>query len=73
MDASGEATREKAARRAEVRASIGRALRDLYEADKPFPDRLVELVRKIEQPTGEQVGDASSDLHEPRGLSPPVS
>ena len=55
-------SREKALRRAEVRASIGQALRDFYEAPRPMPDRLVELMRTIEQPTGErQAADASSD------------
>jgi hypothetical protein len=68
MDASDVLLREKAAWRAEVRAAIGQALRKLYEADKPLPDRLVELVRKIKEPSGEhQVGEACSGPDDPTG------
>jgi hypothetical protein len=45
--------REKAARTREVLASIGRGLREKYEAPQPLSKRLDELVRKIEQSTND--------------------
>jgi hypothetical protein len=45
---------EKAARTKEVLASIGRGLREQYNAPlPPLSERLAELVRKIEQATNE--------------------
>ena len=47
-------SREKAARTKEVLASIGRGLREQYEAPlQPLSECLAELVRKIEQSTNE--------------------
>jgi hypothetical protein len=46
-------SREKAARRKEVLASIGQGLREQYSAPQPPSERLAELVRKIEQSTNE--------------------
>ena len=43
--------REKAARNREFLASLGRALREQYDAPQPLSERLAELVRKIEQST----------------------
>ena len=42
-------SREIAACRAQVLAELGRRLREGYDAEQPLPDRLAELVRKIEQ------------------------
>ncbi len=47
---------EKAAHSAQVLASIGRGLREGYDAAQPLPERLADLVRKIEQSTGEGDG-----------------
>jgi hypothetical protein len=44
---------EKLAHRAQVLASIGRGLREGHDATQPLPDRLADLLRKIEEPTGE--------------------
>ena len=41
--------RENAAHGAQVLAEIGRGLRDGYDAGQPLPDRLADLVRKIDQ------------------------
>jgi hypothetical protein len=41
--------REKAARIREVLASIGRGLREQYDAPQRLSERLAELVRKIER------------------------
>jgi hypothetical protein len=50
----GSEIREKAARTKEVLASIGRGLREQYEAPlQPLSECLAELVRKIEQSTNE--------------------
>jgi hypothetical protein len=49
----GSETRERAARTKEVLASIGRGLREQYDAPQPLSERLAELVRKIEQSTNE--------------------
>jgi hypothetical protein len=50
----GSEMREKAARTKEVLASIGRGLREQYNAPRPpLTERLAELVRKIEQSTNE--------------------
>jgi hypothetical protein len=43
--------REKAAR--EVLASIGRGLKDQYDAPQSLSEHLAELVRQIEQATNE--------------------
>jgi hypothetical protein len=51
---------EKAARRREVLASIGRALKEQYVPAQLLSDRLCELVRKIEQSSGES---ESEPLH----------
>jgi hypothetical protein len=48
----GSETRERAARTKEVLASIGRGLREQYDAPAATL-RLAELVRKIEQSTNE--------------------
>ena len=40
--------REKAACAQQIRASIGRRLRDEYDIAQPLPGRLVDLVTKIE-------------------------
>jgi hypothetical protein len=46
--------REKAARTEVVLASIGRELREQYDAlQPPLSERLAELVRKIKQSTNE--------------------
>jgi hypothetical protein len=51
---TGTETREKAARSKEVLASIGRGLREQYDAPQPpLSECLAELVRKIEQSTDE--------------------
>jgi hypothetical protein len=42
--------REKAARVTEAQASIGRAMRLVYDVSQPLTDRLADLVSKIEQP-----------------------
>jgi hypothetical protein len=45
---------EEAARRQDVLASIGRALKEQYDAPQPpVSERLAELVKKIEQSTDE--------------------
>jgi hypothetical protein len=50
----GSEMREKAVRTKEVLASIGRGLREQYNAPQPpLSERLAELVRKIEQSTNE--------------------
>jgi hypothetical protein len=50
----GSEMREKAARTKEVLASIGRGLREQYDAPQPpLSGRLAELMRKIEQATNE--------------------
>lgn len=46
-------SQERTARRKEVLASIGRALRGAYLSAGPLPDRLSELVMKIEQSASE--------------------
>jgi hypothetical protein len=46
-------SRENADRMQQVRAEIGRRLRERYDAGKwPMPDRLADLVRKIQHPNG---------------------
>jgi hypothetical protein len=46
-------SRENADRMRQVRAEIGRRLREHYDAGKwPMPDRLADLVRKIQHPNG---------------------
>ena len=51
------ASRENAARMGQVRASIGRQLREHYDAAPPaLPDsRLADLLTKIEQSEGERL------------------
>jgi hypothetical protein len=50
----GSEMREKAVRTKEVLASIGRGLREQYDAPQPpLSERLGELVREIEQSTNE--------------------
>jgi hypothetical protein len=46
-------SQERAARSKEFLASIGRALRGAYLAAEPLPDRLSELVTKIERSAGD--------------------
>jgi hypothetical protein len=43
-------SREKAARMTEAQASIGRAMRLIYDVSQPLTNRLSDLVRIIEQP-----------------------
>jgi hypothetical protein len=43
---------ENAVHRARVLAEIGRGLREGHD-EQPLPDRLADLVRKIEQSSGE--------------------
>ena len=45
------ASRENAAHRAQILASIGRRLRDECDIAQPFPDRLAELVNRMTGPT----------------------
>jgi hypothetical protein len=54
---------EKAARRKEILASIGRELRKKYQATQPLSDRLSELVRKIEHCANESA--TAPDRSEP--------
>jgi hypothetical protein len=54
MRSKGILSSEKAARRAQILASIGRGLREGHDAAQPLPDRLADLVRKIEQSTSER-------------------
>jgi hypothetical protein len=49
---SGSLSREKAAHREQILMSIGKGLRQEYEA-QPVPDRLSDLVKELEQPTGD--------------------
>jgi hypothetical protein len=50
----GSEIREQAARTKEILASIGRGLREQYNAPQPpLTERLAELVRKIEQSSNE--------------------
>jgi hypothetical protein len=51
---------EKAAHRTQILASIGRGLREGHDATQPLPDRLADLVRKIEQSTGERQPEQGS-------------
>lgn len=44
-------SREKANRMKQVRAAIGRRLREEYESVQPLPNRLSDLLRKIEGST----------------------
>jgi hypothetical protein len=50
-------SREKAAHVTETQATIGRAMRLVYDVSQPLTDRLADLVRKIEQP--QPAGDKS--------------
>jgi hypothetical protein len=48
---------EKAARKAAhgaLLAAIGRGLRERHDAAQPLPDRLADIVRRIDQPTGDR-------------------
>ena len=45
--------REQTAHRAQILASIGRGLRERHDAAQPMPNRLANLVKKIEQGTSE--------------------
>jgi hypothetical protein len=46
-------SRQEMDRMRQVRSEIGRRLREHYDADlRPLPDRLAELVRKIEHANG---------------------
>jgi hypothetical protein len=45
---------ENAAHRVRVLAEIGRGLREGHDAAQPLPDRLADLVREIDQLTGER-------------------
>jgi hypothetical protein len=52
-------SQENAAHRAHVLASIGRRLREQYDATQPPSGRLADLVSKIERSTsGSEVADA---------------
>jgi len=42
-------SRERADRMAQVRASIGRRLKEEYETARPLPERLSYLVKEIEK------------------------
>jgi hypothetical protein len=42
-------SQEKAAHVEQIRAAIGRWLRDQYDTTQPLPKRLADLVRKIEK------------------------
>ena len=42
-------SRDNAAHRAQALALIGRMLREGYDAGQPLPDRLAELVSKIDR------------------------
>jgi hypothetical protein len=52
-------SREKAAHRTQILASIGRGLREVYDTAHPLPDRISDLVRQIAQPTEESGVDVS--------------
>jgi len=52
-------SREKAAHRTQILASIGRGLREVYDTAQPLPDRISDLVRQIAQPTEESGVDVS--------------
>jgi hypothetical protein len=60
-------SREQADRMQQVRAEIGRRLRERYDSGKwPMSDRLAELVRKIQRPNGHcEEGWAMSEPDEP--------
>jgi hypothetical protein len=54
MRRNASASRENAALRTQLQSSIGRGLREAYAGTpQPLPDRLVDLVRRIDQSTGE--------------------
>ena len=42
-------SRKNAACRAQVLAEIGQKLREGYDAEQPLPDRLADLMRRIDQ------------------------
>jgi hypothetical protein len=46
---SASLERERAAHRAQMLALIGRLLREGYDTAQPLPDRLSDIVRKIER------------------------
>jgi hypothetical protein len=48
----GVLSREEADCMKQVLAAIGRALRGQYDTAEPLPDRLADLVRKMEQQEG---------------------
>ena len=52
-------SREKAAHRTQILASIGLGLREMYDTAQPLPDRISELVGQIAQPTEESGVDVS--------------
>jgi hypothetical protein len=52
---SNFASRERAERRKQVLASIGRLLRQVYDTPSPLPDRLADLMKELERSTGEPV------------------
>ncbi len=59
----------------EVQAAIGRCLSAEYDLAQPIPDRLVDLVRQLEQRNGESGYDgiareAANSNSEPRGRLP---
>jgi hypothetical protein len=47
-------SREKAARREDLLAAIGRGLREHYAGAQPLSDRLTELLKQIKRSTGER-------------------
>jgi hypothetical protein len=53
MSRKSALSREKAACVKEVQAELGRRLREEYSTAHPLPDRLADLLRKIEQSTSE--------------------
>jgi hypothetical protein len=51
-------SQEQAERIKHAQASIGRRLREEYDVTEPLPERLADLVRKIEQPTSESQSES---------------
>jgi hypothetical protein len=53
-------SRENATHMAQVLAEIGRRLRYEYDTTQPLPHRLADLVREIDQSTGERQPERGS-------------
>jgi hypothetical protein len=62
--------REKAAHMEQIRASIGRCLRDKYDTSQPLPKRLADLVRKIKQRASKSKSSSQPARARPNGLRP---